>query len=519
MTADPTLIDFMLDPANYPEPTSRVIHCETHISHVFLCDRFVYKLKKAVDFGFLDFSTLRKRHFSCNQEVDLNSRLAGDIYIGVVPIHNKKGLFSLRAEGRGRVVEYAVKMRRIPEECMLDKLIEEGQPLYGALEPVGRALAVFHRNARIYRGAKFGGNNIMKNAAEENFSQIEPFCGVTIERDVFDQLVRYTRDFLSLHRGLLSSRKRSGWVREGHGDLHSQHVCLSNPPIVYDCIEFNRGFRLIDVLEDVAFLFMDLEYRARFDLSSRLFNSYFSEQSDGCLDNGLLRFYKIYRAVVRGKVEGFRAQSLAVGPKKEEALRVANEYFRLTEFYLNYHARPFNPVVVMGLSGSGKSTISRDFSSQWVILRSDEIRKMMTGNKKGEHQYGEFGEGIYSSALTRDLYCRLLEEAVDNVNRGKRVVVDATYLKKSQRRNFYETCIQKGLNPFFVHCIAGESVLRERIRMRMEEGSDASDAHIEILERQIQDMEEPAELPYYRVLRLNTEAALHNIVSALKEFL
>jgi aminoglycoside phosphotransferase family enzyme/predicted kinase len=519
MTTDPALVRFMLNPGSYPEPTSRVTHYETHISHVFLCDHFVYKMKKPVNFGFLDFSGLRKRHFYCVKEVELNSRLAGDVYLGIIPIFKESGAFSFIGGTGGRTVEYAVKMRVIPEDCMLDKLIQRGQPLYGELEPIGRKLARFHRDTRVYKGAKYGGYETMQAVTEENFAQIQPFCDITVGKGMYDQLTEYTRDFLSQYKRKFSARKRNGWIRDGHGDLHSQHICLSDPPIIYDCIEFNQGFRLIDILEDIAFLFMDLEYKARFDLSSRLFRSYFAEQPDGCLDDGLLRFYKIYRAVVRGKVEGFRAQGLPEGPEKEGAFRVAGEYFHLVEFYLNYHARPFNPVVFMGLSGSGKSAISRDFASQWVILRSDEIRKTMSGIRKGEHQYGEFGEGIYSSALTRDLYCNLLERAIENANQGKRVVVDATYLRKNQRRNFHQTCVDKGLNPFFVHCVAGENVLRDRIQKRMQEDSDISDAHIGILERQIQDMEEPVELPYYRVLKLNTEAELHNIINALKEFL
>ena len=173
----------------------------------------------------------------------------------------------------------------------------------------------------------------------------------------------------------------------------------------------------------------------------------------------------------------------------------------------------------MGLSGSGKSAIARDFSPDWIILRSDETRKAMSGVGREVHQYLDVGEGIYSETLTREVYCTLLDKAVDYVGQGKRVVVDATFLKKNQRRNFYETCIQKGLNPFFVHCFARESVLRQRIEARIEEGNDVSDAHIGILENQIKDMEEPFELPYYRVLRLNTEDELHNIINALKEFL
>ncbi len=518
METDPGLIQFMLDPVSYPDPSPDVIHLETHISHVFLCDGFVYKIKKPVDFGFLDFTTLRKRHYFCREEVILNSRLAGETYLGVLPIFRKGDKYSFDPVPGSRIAEYAVKMKRIALDCLLYGLIEQGKPLYGELEPVGRKLALFHREARVYRGAKMGSLDTIRKATEENFEQIAPFRGITIEPAFYDRLAAYTKEFISDKGARFQTRKKAGYVREGHGDLHTQHVCLTKPPIIFDCIEFNESFRIIDVLEDIAFLFMDMEYRARFDLSSRFSRAYFAHH-ESSFDEELLRFYKIYRAVVRGKVEGFRARGLIDGPEKTKSLRDAGEYFHLAEYYLDYSRRPFNPVVFMGLSGSGKSTIARDFSSDWLILRSDEIRKAMSGLKKEEHRYTGFAEGIYSDTLTRNLYCDLLEKAVHNVRQGKKVVVDATFLKKNQRRNFYETCMDKGLNPFFVHCIAGENVLRERIERRMKDGLDVSDAHVGILERQITDMEEPEELPYYRVLRLNTEERLHNIISALKEFL
>jgi uncharacterized protein len=518
METDPGLIRFMLNPAHYPDPSSRITHLETHISHVFLCDDFVYKLKKPVDFGFLDFTTLRKRRFFCEQEVTLNSRLAGDTYLGVGAIYRKGEEYSLSDSGGGRVAEYYVKMKRIPLDCLLFSLIEEGRPLYGRLEPVGRRLALFHKGARVYRGARYGAHSTVVKATEENFAQIAPYREETISGKFFEQLVEYTREFLKDKKAEFSLRKRRGLVREGHGDLHTQHICLADPPIIFDCIEFNESFRVIDVLEDIAFLFMDMEYRARFDLSSTFLKTYFAHNEES-MNEDFLRFFKVYRAVVRGKVEGFRARGLSDAVEKEKGLRDAREYFHLAEYYLNYFKRPFNPVVFMGLSGTGKSAIARDFSANWLILRSDEMRKTMSGLGKGEHRYLEYGEGIYSDALTRGLYCALVERTVDHALRGERVVVDATFLKKDQRRNFYETCMEKGLNPFFVHCFADESVLRDRITRRMEEGADVSDAHMGILDRQIRDMEEPGELPCCRVLRLNTEEKLHNIIRALKEFL
>lgn len=508
----------MLDPAHYPDPSFQITHLETHISHVFLCDHFVYKIKKPVAFGFLDFTSLSKRHFFCRQEVKLNSRLAGDTYLGVVPIYQKGEEYSFSEPAGGRIAEYAVKMRKIPMECLLYSLIEQGRPLFGRLGPVGRTLAGFHRGARVYKGVRYGGLEAIRKAAEENFAQIDSYRGETIEDRLFEQLISYTRGFLAEKKEYLETRRSQGYVREGHGDLHTQHICLSDPPIIFDCIEFNESFRIIDVLEDIAFLFMDMEYRARFDLSSAFYKTYFTDNRES-MDDELLRFYKIYRAVVRGKVEGFRARGLTDGGEKEKSLRDAGEYFHLAEYYLNFDKRPFNPVIFMGLSGAGKSAIARDFSNDRIILRSDEIRKGMEGLGPEEHRYTGYGEGIYSETLTRDVYCALLEETGRHVQAGRKVVVDATFLKKNQRRNFYEMCMAEGFNPFFVHCFAKEAILRDRIARRMEEGKDASDAHAGILEQQMRDMEEPVELPYYRMLRLNTEEKLHDIIKALKQFL
>ncbi|NLW35058.1 MAG: AAA family ATPase [Syntrophorhabdus aromaticivorans] len=512
------LIDFLLNPGSYPEGTTGVSHIETHISHVFLCDDFVYKIKKPVNFGFLDFSTLRKRHFYCRQEVSLNARLAKDIYLGVQPLFKRKGAYTFVTGAKDRVAEYAVKMRRIPLNCLLSKLIGEGKPLYRDLEEVGRVLALFHRDAPPYKGSRLGGLETIVGATEENFEQIQPFCGVTLQDSVYARLADYTRGFIADHKGRFSWRRKAGYVRDGHGDLHCQHICLEHPPIIFDCIEFNEGFRIIDVLQDIAFLFMDLEYQGRFDLSSRLFKAYFGQES-GLFDGPLLQFYRVYRSVVRGKVEGFAAQAIDDQAAKDKAMDRARNYFGLADYYVRHFQKPFNPVVFMGLSGSGKSTIARDFSPNSIILRSDEIRKEITGIRPGTHAYSAFRKGIYTQELTRQVYCTLLEKAINHAKKGRKVIVDATYLKASQRKDFFQTCMENGLNPFFIHCFAAEDVLKTRIRERIREGTDVSDADLAVLENQLQHLEEPEELPCYRVLRINTEDVLHRIIYALREFL
>jgi len=261
-----------------------------------------------------------------------------------------------------------------------------------------------------------------------------------------------------------------------------------------------------------------LEFRGRFDLTSRLFKSYFASHPNA-FDDELLRFYKIYRAVVRGKVEGMTARSVAGSQGKESAKTKAQNYFNLADFYVRYAAKPFNPVVFMGLSGSGKSTIARNFSSKAILLGSDSLRKEAAGIKKGEHQYTGFGEGIYTLEMTRRIYSAMLEKTIGFAKEHNRVIVDATYLKADERKDFHDSCIKNGLNPFFVHCFASEEILKDRIRRRMEKGADISDASVHILEHQLKHLEEPDELPGFRILRINTEDAMGNIVSALKEFL
>jgi predicted kinase len=223
--------------------------------------------------------------------------------------------------------------------------------------------------------------------------------------------------------------------------------------------------------------------------------------------------------VVRGKVEGFAAQAIDDQAAKNKAMDRARNYFGLADYYVRHFQKPFNPVVFMGLSGSGKSTIARDFSPNSIILRSDEIRKEITGIRPGTHAYSAFRKGIYTQELTRQVYCTLLEKAINHAKKGRKVIVDATYLKASQRKDFFQTCMENGLNPFFIHCFAAEDVLKTRIRERIREGTDVSDADLAVLENQLQHLEEPEELPCYRVLRINTEDVLHRIIYALREFL
>jgi aminoglycoside phosphotransferase family enzyme/predicted kinase len=519
MEVDRGLIDFLSSPESYREHPTTVVCHETHISLVFVGDAMVYKIKRPVDFGFLDFTTLDRRRFFCHEEVRLNRRLAPGIYLGVVPIYRTKTGYSFARRRGAECVEYAVRMRRFPEDRLLSLLVSRGKLLEGALGEVGRIVALFHGSARIHRHDPFGSIEAVRINTEENFEQIARYRGTTIEDSAYSRLVAYTREFMGSRGSLFHARKLDGFVREGHGDLHSRHVCLARPPVVVDCIEFNKRFRIGDVLEDIAFLLMDLEYSGRFDLSAALSGAYSSVMAEA-IDIDLLQFYKIYRAIVRGKVEGFTADTLPDGEGQKSAAHGARNYYLLAEYYARGREGRFNPVVFAGVSGSGKSTIARALFDDARIITSDLVRKEIAGVPAGSHVYVEYGAGIYDQAMTERVYRTMTEKAVDAARRGERVIVDAAFLAASQRIRFYDECVREGLDPFFVFCFAGESTLRKRVARRMAEGEDPSDAHVAVLERQLREVEEPAELPSFRVMRLDTtEETPGTIQRSLRQFL
>ncbi|OPY69685.1 MAG: hypothetical protein A4E57_01055 [Syntrophorhabdaceae bacterium PtaU1.Bin034] len=514
------LIDFLLQPESYPESPSRIVHYQTHISRVFVGDKRAYKIKKPVNFGFLDFTTLAKRYFYCKEEVLLNSRLADDTYLGVIPIYRKGEHYSFRPLKDSVVAEYAVKMKRIPEDKVLNNLIEEGELLHDRLVRTGEIIARFHLNAPIYKSGPYGGVGTVRTNTEENFEQIAPYRDVIIDEASYARLASYTRDFIRDNHECFAARKKRGFVREVHGDLHSKHICLTKPPIIFDCIEFNKRFRISDVLEDIAFLLMDLEYQGRFDLARAVSHAYFSSFPDAASPD-VLRFYKIYRAVVRGKIEGFTADALQHDEEgRRAAVRRAKDYYGLARHYVDDHGDIFNPVVFMGVSGSGKSAIANGlFPDEGVVIRSDEIRKEIAGLSVNRHVYVDYGEDIYGPGMTETTYRIITERAVSLAKKGKRVVADATFLTSLHRLRFFEDCLRETLNPFFVYCLADEETLRERVLQRMKDNTDISDGHIAVLERQLQTMEEPRELPSFRVMKVNTRDKPEIIRGVLKSFL
>jgi aminoglycoside phosphotransferase family enzyme len=329
-----SIIEDLQDPGALPDRTERVSVVQTHISIVFVADEFVYKVKKPVNFGFLDFSTLEKRQHYCRQEVKLNRRLSKGIYIDTLPVTFDGRKHSLKGSP-GKVVEYAVKMRRIPDEKVMKSVFEKGRLSNDHLEKIARVLARFHLNAlRSPEIDPFGEPEKFKVNTDENFEQVEKYIGVTIKEKDFTTLRRWTQDFYKTNRDLFLTRISDGRIRDCHGDLHMEHICFTEELSIIDCIEFNDRFRYSDTVADIAFLLMDLEYHGGEAFSKTLWDLYRKPAGEGEVDL-LLTFYKVYRAFVRGKVDSFQIDDETIGPdKKEEAIQRAKRYFELARSYI-----------------------------------------------------------------------------------------------------------------------------------------------------------------------------------------
>jgi len=333
MSELPVLIQALLDPKAYPDPPGRVEMVQTQISYVFLAGDYVYKIKKPVDMGFLDYTTLEKRLTYCRKEVELNRRLCANAYLGVVPITSEGDRFTIG--GKGRVEEYAVKMLRLPRDAMMDVLLAENRVTPGMVADVAKTVANFHKRAATSAEiSTIGGINAVIQNTSENFSQTDKYFNMIIAPETYRRIKTYTEDFIKVNTPLFKKRMAEGRVRDCHGDLHAAHICFYKGICIYDCIEFIDRLRYTDVAADVAFLAMDLDHYGRKDLSDSFVDAYVRQSGDKELKK-LLNFYKCYRAYVRGKVGCFQYddQYISAG-EKEKIVTNARSYFKLAESYI-----------------------------------------------------------------------------------------------------------------------------------------------------------------------------------------
>ena len=331
MSVQKQVVEALMKPEAYDEETGRIELAQTHISFVFLTTNFVYKVKKAVDLGFLDFTTLEKRRFFCEKELELNRRLCEGMYLEVVPI-NRSNIIKIK--GEGKPIEYAVKMKRMPQEKMMNKLLEENKVNSKLIDEIAKIIAEFHSKAEANkRISKFGSLAIIGTNWNENFDQTREFVGKTISREDFKLIRERIEDFMKNNVPLFEKRMAEGRVRDCHGDIHSGNIFVTDRIYIFDAIEFNERFRYSDVAADIAFLAMDLDFKGRTDLSNFFVERYVKYSEDQKLMK-LLPFYKCYRAYVRGKVTSFKLKDPSVGgEEKGAAMKEAKAYFKLASAY------------------------------------------------------------------------------------------------------------------------------------------------------------------------------------------
>jgi aminoglycoside phosphotransferase family enzyme/predicted kinase len=488
----PALVQGLLKPQAYPEATGRIELVQTQMSFVLLTDNYVYKVKKPVNLGFLDYTTLEKRRFFCQREVELNQRLCPEVYLGVVPI-TQEGR-KILIQGKGEAIEYAVKMRRLPQQAMMDRLLAGDKVTPGMITRVAQKLAAFHKRAETSASiSAFGEIKAIRKNTDENFTQTKKYIGNTISREKYQRIKAYTDGFMKKNATLFQKRIAEGRIRDCHGDLHAAHVCFTDGICIYDCIEFNDRFRYSDVAAEVAFLAMDLDHYGRADLARRFVSAYIDESKDKGLAK-LLNFYKCYRAYVRGKVESFKLDDPYIAPaEKKQILEVASSYFDLADSYIRSKPVLF---ITAGMVGTGKTFLAQALAKRLglVVISSDVTRKQLAGIPVTEHRFEEFDRGIYSPEFSKKTYGKMFTEARHILSGGGSVILDASFIRAEERLKAKKLAEESGADFFIVECRLDEKTIKQRLAQRLEEGS-TSDGRWEIYPSQKRAFEPVAEAP------------------------
>ncbi len=506
----PRLIESLSRPEAYPHPFEDFQLHHTHISVVFLVDQFAYKIKKPVDLGFLDFTTLEKRRHFCEEEVRLNRRLASSVYLEVVPVTFESGGLSMG--GDGETVEYAVKMRRLPPEATFLAWLERGELESAHMEQLARRLAAFHAaSPPCPTASRYGRFEVVASNARENLEQSRPHIGETISRPVFERLAELLEKRLEQLRSLIEARAAADVPRDTHGDLHLDHVYLfpeQEPPsdlLVIDCIEFNERFRYADPVADAAFLAMDLAFRLRSDLALEFADAYLEAAGD--FDGRrLMPFYIAYRAAVRAKVEGMITEEGEVPEaERQAAVERSRAYWLLALSQLEDPVRRPCMLLMGGLPGTGKTTIADAVAERggFTILSADRTRKELAGLDPRASAAADFGQGIYTPEWNRKTYSELLRRARQGLFRGERILVDASFGRQANREAFFEAADRLGVPAYLFLCeVSAETVIR-RLGRRVP-GSTPSDADSDIFLGAVQAWEELPRRMSRRLCRVDT---------------
>jgi uncharacterized protein len=494
----PELIQQMLVPEFYPHPVTMPIKLmQTHASYVLLTGDFAYKLKKPVNFGFLDYSTVTNRHNFCDEEIRLNQRGAKELYLGVLPISKQSHQYQFGTEGE--IVDYAVKMVQFPQSALLSNMFESGAITPSDIEEMGQVVAQFHANAQTNAHiSSFGTVAKIKQSIDNNYLQTEQYIGRSQTQQQYIETKAYTDRFLLEYEQLLLDRIAGGFIRECHGDLHLRNICRWHQKILlFDCIEFNEPFRFVDTMYDVAFAVMDLEARGRKDLANRFLNTY-AEQTGDWAGLQVLPLYLSRQAYVRAKVTSFLLDDsgISIADRAAAAQTAGNYYHQAWAYTCTKQGRL---IMLSGLSGAGKSTVGKQIAESLggIQLRSDAVRKHL-----GKIPLLTKGDrSLYTPEMTAQTYQQLLALGEKLAAQGFTVILDAKYDLQSLRAALIDLAQNMGITLDIIHCTAPEQVLIDRLTQRT---GDVADATVDLLASQQAGWEDFTPIEQQYVTRIDT---------------
>lgn len=514
-----TLIQALQNPEIFPHPIEKFQLFETHISWVLLTGEYAYKIKKPLDFGFLDFSTLDKRHKYCQEEVRLNQRMAPELYLDVIAIRGRED--SPQLDGDADVIEYAVRMREFPQDQLLSTFAEEGKLTEHHIDNMADRIAEFHQSTPVCgEDVHFGTAEMARRPVTENFRIIRPLLSSDDDIANLDKIIEWEKTRFQEIEQLLAKRKTLGFIRECHGDMHLGNAAVVDGKVtLFDCIEFNDPFRCIDVMSDLGFLFMDLEKRGLRNFAFRLLNRYLERTGD-YEALGILRYYTSYRALVRAKIAMLRYEQCPEGDKeRQDLLNTYREYIHLAHEYL-IEEKPVL-LITQGVSGTGKSTISQAVLERVgaVRIRSDVERKRLFGFKLEDNTGSRAGQDIYSPDASKKTFSDIQVKAQQSLKAGFTTIVDATFLKQSYRDLFKSIAHKMSYGFAIMSCQASKAKIAQLIQQRNAEGDDASEADVSIVEHQLEHLEPISsdEAEYTVVIELEESLNVQRIVKELQD--
>jgi uncharacterized protein len=511
------LLAFLRRADSFPEKPATVDLRQTHISIVAIAPPHVYKFKKPVDFGFVDFSTLEKRRYFCEAEVRLNQRLSHDVYLGVVPITRRHG--SLHFGGDGPAIEYAVKMRELARDGFMSwRLHHTGLSNAEFERVIGKLKAFYGEQGPSKTVTEWGRIANLRVSTDENFAQTQRFVGTLLSRVSFEALQNFTVRFYEQRAELFDRRRRDGHILDCHGDLRSEHIHFSGDVVnIFDCIEFNDRFRCIDVANDLAFLAMDLDFRGRPDLAAAFLKRTATALHDPHL-LALTDFYKCYRAYVRGKVAALKSVAPEVSEtERRQSRERAGRFFQLALTYAIAGSEPL-VLVVMGRVATGKSTVAVFLAKAlgWPVFSSDRTRKELAGIEP--HMRGDAAARaeLYCAAMTERTYETLIRNAMERVRAHGSAILDATFGRRAQRESLRQALEAAGLRCRFAETTASDEEIKTRLRRRDKSEKEISDARLEDFEMLTANYEPPAaDEEYLAVASHSPEATAAELLNAL----